>query len=59
MSDDESEAYDPAEPTAPETEPPRRSTAPQSEYTNGQVAIGFAVMLVGLVLVVGLTLALA
>ncbi|WP_436903277.1 DUF7550 family protein [Halovenus halobia] len=59
MSDDDSEAYDPADPQAPETEPPRRSTAPQSEYTNGQVAIGFAVLFVGLVVVVGLTLALA
>jgi len=51
--------YDPAEPTPPAREPPHRSTAPQSAYTSGQVATGFAVLLVGFAVVVGLTLALA
>jgi hypothetical protein len=60
MNDEtDSAEYDPAEPTPPEREPPRRSTAPQSEYTNGQVAIGFVVLLVGLAVVFGLGVALA
>ena len=60
MSDEtDSAEYDPAEPTPPEREPPRRSTAPQSPYTNGQVAIGFAVLVVGLLVVFGLSVALA
>ena len=57
MSDDE--ASDSEETALPAREPPERSTAPQSEYTNGQVATGFVIMLVGVALVVGLTLALA
>ena len=60
MSDDDGEeSYDPEDATAPEREPPQRSTAPQSEYTSGQVATGLVIMLVGVALVVGLTLALA
>ncbi|MXR52860.1 hypothetical protein GRX03_14750 [Halovenus sp. WSH3] len=51
----DSTPYDPTEPTPPEREPPRRSTAPQSEYTTGQVAVGFAILLVGLVVVFGLS----
>lgn len=35
-----------------------RTTAPQSEYTTSQVGLGFAVALVGLVVVFGLPLAL-
>jgi hypothetical protein len=42
--------YDPGSPIPPEREPPRRSTAPQSDYTMGQVIFGYAVLLVGLVL---------
>ncbi|MEF8937910.1 DUF7550 family protein [Halobacteriaceae archaeon SHR40] len=51
--------YDPTDPTPPAREPPYRSTAPQSHYTSGQVATGLAIMLLGVVIVVGLTLALA
>ena len=42
------------QPDLPETE---RTTAPQSEYTTGQVATGVAVLVVGLVLTFGLALA--
>ncbi|MFC7133330.1 MULTISPECIES: DUF7550 family protein [Salinibaculum] len=63
MADDHHEeerpAYDPTSPTPPDREPPLRSTAPQSEYTMGQVAVGFVIMLVGLVVTFGLPLALA
>lgn len=61
MADEQTDpdAYDPTEPEPPETEPPERSTAPQSEYTNGQVAAGIAVLLVGLVIIFGLGLVLA
>jgi hypothetical protein len=60
MSDEtDSAAYDPAEPTPPEREPPRRSTAPQSNSTNGQIAIGLAVLFGGLAIVFGLGIALA
>jgi hypothetical protein len=58
MADDHHEGarpeYDPESPTPPEREPPLRSTAPQSDYTTGQVGFGFAVLLVGLVLTFGL-----
>jgi len=61
MTDDDSDdgTYDPAEPTPPETEPPRRSTAPQSPYTARQVAFGFVVLLLGLAVTFGLGIALA
>ena len=58
-SDADPSDYDPEEPTPPEREPPVRSTAPQSRYTNTQVAIGFLVLFVGLAVVFGLSLALA
>ncbi|QGN06262.1 hypothetical protein Hrd1104_02455 [Halorhabdus sp. CBA1104] len=47
-------AYDPNNPTPPAQEPPYRSTAPQSAYTTSQVAMGWAVAIVGLVLTIGL-----
>ena len=47
--DDEPEAtYDPQSPTPPAREPPRRNTAPQSEYTMGQVGFGIVVLAIGL-----------
>lgn len=51
--------YDPENVELPERAPPLRSTAPQSDYTMGQVLTGLVVMLVGLVVVFGLPLALA
>lgn len=51
-----SEGYDPESPTPPAREPPRRSTAPQSDYTRSQVAFGFVVLLIGAALTVGLPL---
>ena len=57
--DEERPEYDPQSPAPPDKEPPLRSTAPQSEYTMGQVGFGLVVLLVGLVLVFGLPLALA
>jgi len=36
-----------------------RTTAPMSEFTNGQVAIGVAVLVIGLALAFGVPLALA
>ncbi len=57
--DEERPDYDPESPSPPDTEPPLRSTAPQSDYTMGQVGIGFVIMLVGLAVVFGLPLALA
>jgi len=61
MADDDTSAedYDPESPTPPAREPPIRSTAPQSEFTNGQVAIGLVVLVIGLALTFGLGLALA
>lgn len=57
--DDEEQAeYDPVHPTPPTREPPRRSTAPQSEYTTGQVGYGFVVLAIGLVITFGLPLVL-
>jgi hypothetical protein len=56
MTEDADAAYDPESPTPPEREPPRRSTAPQSAYTNRQVGVGVLVLLVGLVLTVGVAL---
>lgn len=57
--DEERQDYDPESPSPPDREPPRRSTAPQSDYTIGQVIFGFAVLLVGLVLTFGLAFGLA
>lgn len=61
MADDHDDRpeYDPTAPTPPEREPPFRSTAPQSPYTDTQVVVGAVVTLVGLVLVFGLPLLLA
>jgi len=57
--DEERPDYDPKSPAPPDREPPLRSTAPQSEYTMGQVGFGLVILLVGLVIVFGLPLALA
>jgi hypothetical protein len=63
MADDHHDAeraeYDPTAPTAPEREPPLRSTAPQSEFTSGQVVVGALVALVGLAVTFGLPFVLA
>jgi hypothetical protein len=62
MSDDHDEdrpEYDPESPSPPSGEPPLRSTAPQSDYTNGQVALGFVVLLVGVAVTFGVPLLLA
>jgi hypothetical protein len=63
MSDDHHDEdrpdYDPESPAPPDKEPPLRSTAPQGEYTMGQVGFGIAVTLVGLLVTFGLPLALA
>ena len=63
MTEDEAEegeeqptTYDPGAPTPPAEEPPLRSTAPQSEYTMGQVGFGVLVLLVGVALTFGLPL---
>ena len=62
MTEDEAEeedtptAYDPSAPTPPAEDPPLRSTAPQSEYTMGQVGFGVLVLLVGVALTFGLPL---
>lgn len=37
-------------------DPPERSTAPQSEYELNQVATGFAVLLVGILITIALPL---
>lgn len=61
MADDHDDRpeYDPSDPAPPERSPPHRKTAPQSGYTNGQVVLGFVIMLVGLVVTFGLPLVLA
>jgi hypothetical protein len=46
--------YDPEHVDLPEREPPLRETAPQSDFTMGQVARGGAVAAVGLLLIFGL-----
>ena len=51
--------YDPTNPTPPEREPPVRSTAPQSDYTNRHVAIGVLILAVALVVIIGATALLA
>lgn len=48
----DSDAYDPTDPEPPARGSPRRSTAPQSEYTGGQVGFGLAVLAVGLLVTV-------
>jgi len=53
------EEYDPGAPTPPARAPPRRSTAPQSEFTGRQVATGLVVLVAGLALSFGLPLLLA
>lgn len=50
--------YDPTNVELPERAPPLRSTAPQSEFTMGQVFRGGAVALVGLLLTFGIAFAL-
>jgi len=62
MADDHDEdrpEYDPEAPAPPERAPPLRSTAPQSDYTMGQVAFGFVVLVVGVALTFGVAFALA
>lgn len=56
MADEDSESveYDPESPTPPAREPPYRSTAPQSDFTSGQVLFGLVVAFVGLAFVFGL-----
>ncbi len=56
--DEDRPAYDPSAPTPAEREPPLRSTAPQSEFTTGQVGVGALVTLVGLLVTFGLPLVL-
>jgi len=66
MSDDHDEHghgddrpdYDPHTVELPEREPPLRETAPQSDFTMGQVGQGALVAAVGLLLTFGLALAL-
>jgi hypothetical protein len=57
--DEERPEYDPSSPAPPDREPPLRSTAPQGKYTMGQVAFGFVILFVGLLITFGLPLALA
>lgn len=62
MSDDDTgteDAYDPTDPRPPERASPVRETAPQSEFTGSQVAIGVVVLVVGLTITAGLPLLLA
>ncbi|PSQ63383.1 MAG: hypothetical protein BRD21_02795 [Halobacteriales archaeon SW_8_66_22] len=54
--EDDRPEYDPSEPAPPTEAPPLRSTAPQSEFTTGHVAVGFLIMLVGLAITFGLPL---
>ena len=54
--DEESVEYDPERPVPPAREPPRRRTAPQSEFTMGQVGVGFVVLVVGAIVTFGLPL---
>lgn len=48
--DEDRPAYDPSEKELPSREPPLRTTAPQSDYTQGDVGVGLLVMLVGVTL---------
>jgi hypothetical protein len=56
--DGEDGEYDPEHPDPPLRQPPRRRTAPQSEYTMSQVGLGLVVLLVGAVVTFGLPLVL-
>lgn len=49
---DDRPEYDPTDPTPPEDEPPLRQTAPQSDFTRGQVLVGFVVLAVGLAITI-------
>ena len=51
--------YDPERVDLPSREPPLRSTAPQDDFTFGQVTTGFVVLAVGLLLTFGLAFVLA
>lgn len=51
--------YDPTDVSLPSRAPPLRSTAPQSEFTMGQVVTGAVVLVIGLAVVFGLPLAFA
>lgn len=57
--DGEQAEYDPENVSLPSRAPPLRSTAPQSEFTTRQAAIGALVLAFGLVVVFGLPVALA
>lgn len=62
MSDDDTgteESYDPSDPSPPDRAPPVRETAPQSDFTGSQVAVGALVLAVGLAITAGLPLLLA
>jgi len=50
--------YDPGNVELPSREPPLRSTAPQSDFTMGQVLTGVVVLAIGLAVVFGIPLAL-
>ncbi|WP_254271641.1 DUF7550 family protein [Haloarcula marina] len=62
MADDHHEDdrpdYDPANVELPSKEPPLRETAPQSDFTMGQVTQGAVIALVGLALTFGIAFAL-
>jgi len=62
MADDHHEEtrpdYDPEHVELPARAPPLRSTAPQSDFTMGQVSRGAAIALGGLLLTFGVALAL-
>ncbi|MDG5776367.1 hypothetical protein VB773_07920 [Haloarculaceae archaeon H-GB2-1] len=51
--------YDPEHIDVPTDAPPLRSTAPQSDFTLGQVGVGLLVTIVGLVVTMGLPFVLA
>lgn len=56
--EEERPEYDPENPQLPSREPPLRTTAPQNDFTFGQVTTGFVVLAVGLLLTFGLAVAL-
>ena len=56
--DEDRPDYDPERVELPAKAPPLRSTAPQSDFTMGQVSQGAAVAFVGLLLTFGVALAL-
>jgi hypothetical protein len=57
--DEERPDYDPESPAPPDKEPPLRSTAPQGEYTMGQVGFGAVITLVGILITLVVPIALA